>query len=104
MQPLSGSPQDFSRKQMRNRSRTTESNVQSRSWLVNIDTLQDKKLTPPSLSIIDFNNLTRGGLDTAKSNINKESNKTKSKKVYHHRRARKCLSAVNINTLLTDSD
>lgn len=51
----------FHHKRGRQHKRTTESLVQSRRWPVEVP--PTKPQPPPSLSIIDFNSLTRGGLE-----------------------------------------
>lgn len=82
------------RKRVRSRKRTTESLTQSKTWPVNAEVklqLPTQKKEPPSLSIIDFNNLTRGGLDLATGYLkNKNKNKNvKAKKSIRPRRKSK---------------
>lgn len=83
------------RKRVRSRKRTTESLTQSKTWPVNAEAvlqLPNQKKEPPSLSIIDFNNLTRGGLDLATGylkNKNKNKNVKPKKTLRPKRKSRK---------------
>lgn len=80
-QPLSADSRKFHHKRGRGRQkRTAEALVQSRQWQV-----RGEPPKPPSLSIIDFNSLTRGGL---------EQSQGKHRKRIHRRKRRSKKSAA----------
>ncbi|KAG8336418.1 hypothetical protein J6590_045384 [Homalodisca vitripennis] len=98
IQPMSADSRKFHHKRGRHHKRTTESLVQSRQWQVAEESAPVK---PPSLSIIDFNSLTRGGLDESMG-LTKTRSKSHTKKSHKRKRKTKKPPPVSPETAVVD--
>lgn len=85
----------FHHKRGRQHKRTTESLVQSRRWPVELPAT--KPQPPPCLSIIDFNSLTRGGLDESMGRL-----RERSKRKHKRKRRTKKSAALSPETAVVD--